>query len=264
MAREIGIEDLVRWAWTEELPKCPPDRGSVVAPRLLGFGDGWGAMTGDGDRWDALLNDFGAIYNPMADPVVDDDALSVADAVMGLDAMVVRELPDADFFGDMGDLGSLGDAALARAWAMVIHPAPSDDGLSTLRGLASTTVVRVATTGRWPAWIGPVPTIVDDMWPNGRPKWLRKVSRVVEWDGEQNPLRSEDVEADGFDRQRQRPYPGAWRAQRLEPDPAPMLAERIRWSMLHEWLSHLAACLDGLGDRKVSPPKCSPSPWLGA
>lgn len=263
----IGIEDLVRWAWVEELSKVAPDRARRWAPAGLGYSNGWAALTGAG-RLGAGggINRFGAVYDRGGNGDIDPDAVQVAAAVALLDDLVVADPDGIDWFGAWGDLGRLGAAALSRAWGLVVRDAGPDRAASEtsiLQGLASSIVVRTAIVGRWPAWQAPAPVVVPDVHPGGGAKWLRIVERAVGWDDAGAPVRFETVEVDGYNRVSQRPHPGAWRAERLAPDPAPVLAERIRWAMIHLWFSALAERLDGLGGRVVLPPDRPAAPWLG-
>ena len=167
-----------------------------------------------------------------------------------------------DWFGVWGEFGRLGQRALCRAWDMVVEASRGiGDVPRPLQGRASSIVVRTCITGVWPEWRGKAPSVVPDVWPNGSPKWLRMVRRAVAWDGQGEPVRWDEVEVDGFDPKGRRPYRDAWRSERLTPDPAPVLADRIRWAMLHLWLSKLAEDLDGLGGRRITGPTQPPRPW---
>jgi hypothetical protein len=264
MQTTIEIEALIRWAWLEELPKVAPEDRRMVAPAVLGYPSAWSSMTGEGRLGRmGTLNRFGAVWDRGAASEPDPDALRVADEVARLDDLVVAERPEADFFGRWGDLGRLGDLAMARAWDLVSRDLVDSDRSVTrvLQGSASSIVVRVALTGTWPDWDGPRPQAVPEVWPGGAPKWERTVSRAVEWDEAGTPIRFDTVTVDGFDRIARRPYRGAVRVQRLAPDPSTVLAARIRWAMIHLWLTTLAERLDGLGGRVVAPPSRDPAPW---
>lgn len=261
-----GIEDLVRWAWIDELSKVPPEWG-FRAPASLGFGNSWAArgdLPDDGGSR-LTINRFGAVFS--ADRVGEPhpDALAVARAVSALDDLVVEEPAEIDWFGAWGDLDRLGEAALARAWGLVVReaePARKGGEGAILQGLASSIVVRTAIVDQWPDWRGVAPVVVPDVHPGGQPKWVRTIERAVGWDGAGQPTRFELVEVDGFNRVSQRPHPGARRAERLDPDPAPVLAERIRWAMIHAWFTALAGTLDGIGGRVVLPPDRPAAPWI--
>lgn len=259
------IEDLVRWAYLEELPKVAPPRGGRIAPAMLGMASAWAATVGLARmRSSGSINVHGVVWDPEAEGEPDPVALAVAAAVSDLDGAIVEELADSDFFGAWGDLGRLGEAALDRAWDRVVYVEPVDGGghLRRLRGSASMTVVVASVTGVWPDWRGNVPIVVQVLGPNGRPKWVRRVERAVRWDNDGNPVAFDTIEADGMDRRRGRPYPDAYREEALSPDPTAVLADRIRWAMLHAWFSRLATALDGIGGRRVSPPDVPASPWL--
>lgn len=265
--KRISIECLVRWAWIEELSKVEPDRDfrDFRAPAALGFGNSWAANTGEVHQGAGgpPLNRFGAVFAADLAGEPDPDALAVAAAVAALDDLVVEEPAEIDWFGAWGDLGRLGDDAMSRAWGLVVREAKPDaaGGAMILQGRASSTVVRTAIVGHWPDWRGVAPAVVPDLHPGGQPKWRRMVERAVGWDGAGEACRFETIEVDGYNRVSQRPYPDAWRAERLEPDPARTLAARIRWAMIHAWFSSLAARLDGIGGRVVLPPDRPAAPW---
>lgn len=259
---DVAVDDLVRWAWTDELVKVPPEAGVYRAPALLGYGNQWSGMIGAGSSArSGAPNRYGAVHvGDVAEP--HPDALAVAEAVAWLDDLVVGDVDRVDFFGSWRDLGRHGEKALAAAWDQVTRAdGPHRGAARVVMGLASSLVVVAACSGRWPTWYGEPPRLVLDVAPNGKPLWARLVERPVEWDDAGGVIRSEVVEVDGMDRRSGRPYPNAYRLCRLAPDPTSVLAERIRWAMLHAWMTALAARLDGLGGRRVLPPDRDPAPW---
>lgn len=256
----VDVEHVIRWAWTEELIKAEPEDGVIGGSALA---PAWARMVGTSSTG-IRLNRYGVAYDPYCRSEPHPDALRVAAAVYDLDNMTVHEEPDGDFWGIWRDHGRLGDAALASAWGMVARELSDGSGHSLLRGLASSTVVSVALSGSWPEWRGVAPKAVSECWPNGKPKWLRLVDRPVEWDADGVATRSVKVEVDGYSSLRQRPYPSAYRAERLAPDPVPVLAARIRWALIHAWMTQVAADIDGLGGRTITPPARPVAPWCEA
>jgi hypothetical protein len=102
--RKIGIEELLRWACREELPKAA--KRQEIRPRE--FIPGWGSV----ERYfeylaeidDAGLNAFGVVPGCM-DGVPHKDSITVAAAVDGLDRFELGLPEDWDPFSDLGEMG---------------------------------------------------------------------------------------------------------------------------------------------------------------
>lgn len=255
-----NIEALLAWAFGEELPKAQIDaqpQGGVAPAGTLRSG------------WDVFrdLADFGTVIDRRNGfgcvPLVtgDDphpDALLVGRTVLAL-RPIVFDVPEGyDLVSDLRlvDGSTLTDAervdAMDRGLAMV--RADAESGRGRMAGI----VCRTAMTGRGPGWsdIGrlerkPVRNA------SGGVAWFRKAMRS---DGEGRP--DHEIEIDGFDRVRRRPYPGAYQKTRLVPDPAGLVAERAEYQAYVLTLAHLAAELDGrLASCRVTGPDLSLWPW---
>lgn len=252
----MTIEALLRWAFVLELPKARRDGlpGSAVASSSWWMVEQVGLL---GTRIDAATG-------PMLIAGADDeaphpDAVVIAEAVAALDDRVLVEGEDHDLLAGWPEFGVAGAVAVRRAWDLVVYV--DRDGGRRLRSSLANLVRSVAILDRWPDWRCDVPKLVDEVGPDGKPRWYRTVRRAVRWDGDGNEIGWDDIEIDGFDRRSRRPRPDAYRRRILSPDPSVKIAKRIEYEMVHAALVALAEGLDGLGGRKIMPPEISPIPW---
>lgn len=252
--KRIGIEQLLRWAYVDELPNGEVDRAGPAEPRA-----GWAGMS----MFRELLTrvsgtDVRNIYglSPTgAARVPHQDAVTVFHAVSTLEGAFFRVPAGWNPLRDMGDLGEDGTAAIQRGLDRLTTAV---DGETRLRRPVVNLVQRHAICGGTPVWEfdPPEAKLVTE---NGAPKWFRRV--VEEAPGAFGPVRLE-VEVDGFDMRRRRPYPGAYRKTVLVPDPAEAVAARAEYQLWHAALAHLATMLIvSLEAHEVMPPALPARPW---
>lgn len=232
--KRIKIEDLLAWAYRQELPKA----GSGAERHEGGTdGGGWDGVTLFGEyltlpdmwnRW-GCAPDFSDESDPHPDAVV-----------VG---RTVKAMADVSFdvgagWDVLGGLvvegGPLSDAERADC-----HARGAALSLDIREGRLPGLIIRAAMLGRGPGWgdHGAVARRVV-CGANGKPCWFRTVTRAS---GEGRPPVS--VEMDGYDRQSQRPHPDAYQKTRLSPDPARLVADRLDYQAYVTGLADLTARL---------------------
>lgn len=249
--RTMTIEQALRWAYREELPKSP-SLGDRLTPAC--FPRGWEEVEHFGDYLALIdepvpLNRFGLVADFTADEGPHPDAVTIHEAVNALDAFPV-DVPD-DWYplADMGDLGDLGREAVARALDRI---APvGRDGERWMRAKPAALIQKHAILGGEPDWEGDAPEIRFVAAPNGEMLWFRMEDVVVRPADEKRGLPAElmRVEVDGRNRRTKRPYVDAYRKMYLSPDPAPIVVHRAEYQM---WRAALDSLVDELAGRLLS------------
>lgn len=258
--KRIGIEALLRWAYRDELPKDgaayrlkdrPSAHGRAWEP-VEEFGDLLTVVDGDAVNAWGLTPDYSAICEP--DPV----AVIVGQAVLALDAIPVILPPDWNPLAEMGDLGSLGASAVARA----LDRATALDtvGERRLKTSISWLVRRHALQGDCPVWQADLPEVKVERGANGTPRWFVRETLV----GADGPY---EVEVDGFDRKRRIPMPGAYQRSYLDPCPIDAAVARAEYEVWHAALAVLVEdlnpCLRTEGHAvEVLPCERAERPWV--
>lgn len=252
--KTIGIEALLRWAYVDELPNGEVDRVGPAAPRA-----GWASMSLFGELLTRVAgtdvrNIYGLAPTGLARPP-HPDAVTVFHAVSTLEGALFNVPAGWNPLDDMGDLGEDGAAAIRRGLDRLTTTV---DGETRLRRPLVNLVLRHAICGGVPAWEFDAPE-AKLLTANGKPCWFRRI--VEEVPGAFGPVRME-VEVDGYDARRQRPFPGAYRKTVLTPDPAEAVAARAEYQLWHAALAHLATVLImPLEEHDVLPPALPARPW---
>lgn len=254
MKRRMDIEALVRWAYRDELPKVAAGTASF-APVMK---PAWDCIAKLGTLGTVIQeNRYGVVALPCASDEPHTDALAVADAVARLDALVF-DIPDGWApLSDMGDLGALGASAVAQGLASLTTT--DETGATRLRRPLSRLVIRQAVLGVAPEWRSEVPE-VREVRRFGRPAWFRRV--VMEGEGAFGPV-THEVEVDGYDSKRGRPYADAFRKFYLDPDMVPVVTARAEREL---WQGALCILAEDLAQvrlvaHEVLPPSSPARPW---
>lgn len=265
--RTMTIEQALRWAYREELPKSP-SLGDRLTPAC--FPRGWEEVEHFGDYLALIdepvpLNRFGLVADFTADDGPHPDAVTIHEAVNALDAFPV-DVPD-DWYplADMGDLGDLGREAVARALDRI---APvGRGGERWMRAKPAALVQKHAILGGEPDWEGEPVGIRDVRSSNGDKKWFRRQQVLVSPESKSLGIPAEfiTVEVDGYNHTAKRPYADAYRKAELYPDPVPLIIHRAEyqlWSTALESLcGDLAGCLQAL---RITGSHQSRHPWESA
>lgn len=248
------IDDLVRWAFCEELPKTPRLPAGPGLPAAA-----WAKMQEFFDELSLAgldINKYGVVADPFAQQGPHADALAIHAAVVALDDFVIDLPGDWDPLGDCPGLGAPGAAAVGRALDRLMRVTAS--GQRRPREIVSRLVVQAAVLGPPDGGmdrpeVGPA---LDD---NGRPAWFRR--RCVAFDGPDGPV-YEDIEVDGWDTRRACPHDGAYQRIILTPDPVDAIVDRGRREIWHSAMVCLAEQLAGvLTAFSPAPPAAVARPW---
>lgn len=279
--RAIDIEALVRWAYRDELPKAASVAGEGLA---FGFRSGWGGV----ERYGELLavvqepdirNRYGLVPDFTATGEPHPDAVAVHEAVEALATLEFVQPEGWNPLSDMGDLGIDGPAAVARGLARLLvvedargadvalsrdlRSAAVKDGVArgqrlVLRRSPARLVIRQAILGGCPPWEAEAPERCVVM-EYGKPKWFRRVVQVS--DGAFGPA-SHEMEVDGFDAKRRRPFPDAYQRFILDPDPADAVHARAEYEI---WIAALGVLVEDLAGQlhahAPTPPTRATRPW---
>jgi hypothetical protein len=257
------IEDVIAWAWRDELPKVPKRQDGPM--QMAGAWDRTGRFAELLSLVDLYgVNQFGAVPDFTADSWPCEDAQLIGGAVMALDEYVLdlpedwRPAPELDRFG------GLGAKALSEAWRRMTR----DDGQGrlSLRLKPSELIIRRAVMG-WDAEAMKLDDTTQEIerHGNGKPRYFMQATQHQltgrKVDGEDETV-SRLIEVNGVDK-KGAPLPGAYTKPFLDPNPVHAIIARAE----HEiWISALAMVFDAVGsqmrDVEVLPTSLPVAPWL--
>ncbi len=253
------VEDVIAWAWREELPKTGPHLNGPMP-----YGSSW-AKTDRFAEYLTLVDSYGIVPDFSAGEWPHHDAVLIGGAVMALDELVLelpedwRPAPELDAFG------GLGAKAVSDAWRrMTIE---REGGVMSLRLKPSELIIRRAIMG-----YDTEAMKIDDVekrhesYGSGKDKWfVRRYQTVLEGINPDGTERTAivSVEADGWSSRTRRPLPNAYRKPFLDPDPVAAIIARAE----HEiWLSALSLVVADvsaqLDDVVIMPSSIPAAPWL--
>lgn len=255
MKKRIEIQELLRWAYRDELPKL---WNAAQGPEA--FGEGWAAV----ERYSELLaeidaprNRYGVVidFTDLTQPHA--DALAVADAVQEMDCYDFS-VPDGwNPLDDMTGLGVHGEAAVARALDIITITDAA--GVRRLRKPISQLVMYRTIMGSPPEWEGEQPA-VKPVKEFGAIKWFRRVFIPLNGNG----FGGYEAEVDGFNTRKRMPYPDAYKKYYLDPDPQEAIIGRAEYELYHHALGQLVENLAGKLEKwLVMPTLLTARPWLG-
>jgi hypothetical protein len=250
--RLIGIEALLRWAYSEELPKV--SAGGALSFLPAGFVTAsFAAEAGENVRVNrfGVVPDFSAPCGPHA------DALAIAGVVKSLDEFELA-IPDGwDPFADLGEMGGHRAAAIADVLARLT--VIGLDGRRRLKTKPSRLIMRHAILGGCPDWRAEKPEVKFVCAANGKPRWYVRQT-VLDVSG--IPF---EVEADGYSKSAKRPVAGAYRKTYLDPDPVEAGVKRGEYEIWRAALDLLVGVLDGQLEANQALPCARPQrPWEGS
>ena len=236
MMKKVTIEQLLNWAFTQELCKV----GAPMADTGHGYSAAW-TMVSEvavlGTLIDRNPNVYGVIpdfVSAMADP--HPDAVRVGEAVR---AMV--EFGSFDYSGE-GVWKPFPE--WSDEYGLIAAEVASVDEMLRLKGErlngrhVVNLVTRHAILGRGPDWTAEEPKVRMVM-KSGRPAWF------IAKKGRDALNRIYHFEADGFDRKKQKPMKGAYRKYELSTSIRGAILSRLDWQLWQDALEHLHADLSG-------------------
>lgn len=250
--KKTTIEQLLTWAFTEELCKVGSDGRGVGGPVMANGWAGVSEVATLGTVIDRSTNAWGVLPLQFGDNEPDPDALKVGEAVRRLTRRGF-DIPEGwQPFPEWTDERGLIAVEVARVLAA-----------ERLRGERQTgrhaynLIVTCAVLGHGPDWRAERPEERMIM-RQGMPAWF-VMKRIKNSFGQ-----LQTYEADGFDRRKRRPVRGAYRKYELsEMLRAPILS-RLDWLVWQSALKLLESELEaGLLRQQLVPMRFNPSPWIG-
>jgi hypothetical protein len=248
--KKITIENLLIWAFTQELPKVGSQ--TLVTP---GFSINAGLERVEelGTLIDETMNRFGVVPGYIYEGDPHPDAVVVGNAVRALDQHTGFDVGEGwNPFPEWDDqLGLIAEEVSRIVRAETVR----ESGINGRRVVTLVTIAAVMKTG--PDWTADPPKVSMVMRSNGRPAWFvrKKVRTRAGW---------EEVEDDGLDRKKQKPMPNAYRKFRLEHSIRSVTVSRMDWQL---WQSALEALFDSLSgrlsDHELLPFEPNRHPWIG-
>lgn len=249
--KSVSIENLLTWAFTEELPKVgsPVALGPGAVPSPAETVSRVGEL---GTTVDFELNKYGVVsaFLDMGEP--HQDALAVGDAVRSMAHCDGFEIPAGwnPFPGYSEATGTVRDEC-----ARIIEEYETSRSNSTYGRQVVAMIVSAAVLRHGPVWEGSEPKVATvrrsnkDVWFVKR-RAKTSLGNVVEY------------EDNGFDQRKQRPMRGAYRKYHLvEPIRSTVLA-RIDWQLWQSALGQLHHSLSGrLADHDLLPFRLNWQPW---
>lgn len=226
---EIGIKELLTWAFVQELWKVGAGGGASVV-----VGSAWSKMSeyaALGTLIDKTPNEFGLIPG-FQDGAPDPDALAVGRMVKALPVINVPAW--LDLAGDWPDPHGLVAAEIEFELTLWQRRGPRAQTDQIVNLVKSCAVLE-----RAPAWRGDYPGDRLIM-RNGKPAWFIKRRKRDVRGGVY------DIEADGYDQKAGKPLAGAYRKYELREPIRSTIASRIDWYL---WQSALAWLADALADQ---------------
>ncbi|WP_027037894.1 hypothetical protein [Mesorhizobium ciceri] len=260
--RSGPVEDVIAWAWRDELPKVPRRQDGPMA--MAGGWDSTGRFAELLSLVDAFgVNGYGAVPDFSADSWPCEDAQAIGDAVMALDDCALELPEDWRPAPELDRFGGLGAKAVSEAWRRMTH---DGQGRVTLRLKPSELIIRRAVMG-WDADGMQLDAVRQeiDRHGNGKPRYYLQVTqdqltgKVV--DGVDETV-ARTIEVNGVDK-RGDALPGAYTKPYLDPDPVNAIIARAE----HEiWLSALAMVHETVAhkmqDVVMLPTTIPVAPWL--
>jgi hypothetical protein len=236
--RRLGIEELLRWSYRNELPKEAAPRRDVLPPGIV---LGWIRMGKFLENLavidHAVLNRYGLLPDEAALSGPHPDAVRVGECVKELDEFELG-LPEGwDPFGDLGDMDGMREGAVAEVLERLV--ARGDDGKGRIKTPPSILIRKYAILGGCPVWAAEIPE-VKFISSHGMPKRFVKKLIVDEETGA-----SYEIEVDGLSKKSRRPLANAYRKRYLDPSPVDAGVARGEYEIWRSALDVMAKMLDG-------------------
>lgn len=249
--KSVSIENLLTWAFTEELPKV----GTVEAMGPSAAPSSWGALADVialGTMVDHTPNRYGVVSAFVYQGEPHKDALTVGNRVRALADREGFDVPASwdPFPGLVDATGTVREEVRRIAEEFAAARSGKAHGRHIVSLVSGAAILK-----RGPVWEADAPKVVT-VKRGGKDAWFVKRRSKT---GLGNMIEYED---NGFDQRKQRPMKGAYRKYRLaEPIRATVLA-RLEWQLWQSALSELHGELDGrMHDHELQPFFPNWQPW---
>lgn len=258
------VEDVIAWAWREELPKMPK---RPAGPH--GHGLAWTKTETYGEYLSLVelygVNRYGCVPEFSAESWPCLDAVLVAEAVGALDETTLEMPEDWRPAPELDRFDGLGARAVADAWRRMTRQ--DEAGATVLRLKPSELIIRHAVLGTdMGAMALDEVTRETVRWPNGTERWFiqRTVDVVTGCDRAGKEVSApQTVEWNGWNSKSRRPMPDAYRKHYLDPDPVGAIVARAEYEILRSALDLVAGLVaDRLVDVVMLPSRLPSEPWI--
>ncbi len=252
--RRVGIEEALRWAYRDELPKTPR-----AAPSHMPLVSQWRQVE---EFFEELSlagldeNRFGLVADPFAQNEPHADAIRIHEAVRALEEFDI-DMPDGwPWLGD--GAGALRCGAGVRD--LVFRA--DRGGKLRLRFSVPMLIAHHAIMGDAPDWRAEDFTESVETWPNGRPKYFRKMRQW--FDGPNGPVEDVfEVVVQTGHRAGGLPVEECYTKPVLDPDPTFEFVSRAKYEVWRAALDVLAIDLEGeLETIDVQESARAREPWI--
>lgn len=256
------VEDVIAWAWREELPKMPKRPAGPEALR-----GGWDKTGRYGEYLSLVdlfgVNRFGCVPDFSAESWPCADAVVIGEAVAALDQTTLEMPEDWRPAPELDQFGGLGAKAVSDAWRRMTQQ--NEAGETVLRLKPSELIVRHVVLGiDADALALDAVTLETERWQNGKERWFirqvqdRLTGRMVDGVDETVPV---TFEANGVNG-KGTPLPGAYRKHYLDPDPVPVIIARAEYEILVSALGMVFDLVAGrMEDVVMLPSRMEAEPW---
>lgn len=248
--KKIGIEQLLTWAFTQELPKIGARSESVLSAAP----SSWNVMSDMialGTMVDKGPNRYGVVSGFVHEGDPHPDAMIVGNAVRGLAAHGGFEIgkgwnPYPGFTDEHGIIA----AEVARVVSDQMERSDKINGRYMVNLVTSAAILK-----RGPCWLAEEPRVVMVM-NSGKPAWF--VQRKMR-DGCGRTIPYED---NGFDQHKGRPKVGAYRKYRIASPIRSAIVARMDWQLWQSSLLYLRNTLASeLSAHDLQPFTPDREPW---
>ncbi len=249
--KKIGIQELLTWAFCNELPKAGMVEGA--GPSMACGSAGFAEFAELGTIIDRSPNAFGVIPMFSYEGEPHDDAVKVGQAVRALDEHDFEIAANWNPFADWKD-----DHGLIAAETSRIIRDLQESRNARLNGRQIVSLVTsCAVLKRGPDWSAVEPRVVPISHNGKDPAWF--VKRRCK-DSLGRPM---DREVDGFDYQKRRPVKGAYHKYRLDGSIIASVLSRLEYQIWQSALETLCERLSGrLEAHDLLPFRPVRQPWL--
>lgn len=250
--KKIGIEELLTWAFTQELPKF--GTSEALGPS---FSQAWSMMievAALGTLVDRSPNSFGVIPTCLFEGDPHPDAIIVGEAVKALgdrNFEVSAEWNPVPEWED--EHGLIKEAVRAVVDGVVVGRTARLNGRHVVTLVACSAALK-----RGPDWkIGKAPATVIFKRNGKDPAWF------VLNKGKDSFGRTIEREVDGFDYKKRKPRPGAYNKFKLDGSVRGAVLSRLDWQIWQSALEELHMSLEGrLSEHDLLPFTPDRQPWV--
>lgn len=236
------IEQVLKWAFTEELPKAVSKEIDLTGPiaRAWRSVESFGELMAVVDAPKYKVNEFGLISaqcddapHPLAVAMYEWLARASRDYALAPDVM-------RGLLSDIEPCDEVSDAE-RKAYDRATRALSHNNARRAFHMTLPTLMQRCAVLGPFDCERGFECERKIVTGPQGRPLWFRMTRQMI---GEGATARFYDFETDGYDHKKKRPYPGAYHHYWLDPDPVMVAENRLSYRVWFDVMQRMRSAWD--------------------